>query len=82
MFRALSQEVCCVMAGRPTNVSGFAGNRLGAVRDAKGKSVAAVFSGLASSQKAEVRLIGYMLMTDSTRFGFQGIGQYGLDVSK
>jgi hypothetical protein len=32
----------------------FAGNRLGAVRDAKGKSVAAVFSGLGGNQKAEV----------------------------
>ena len=32
----------------------FAGNRLGAVRDAKGKSVAAVFSELGGQQKAEV----------------------------
>lgn len=32
----------------------FAGNRLGAVRDAKGKSVAAVFSELGGEQKAEV----------------------------
>ncbi|KAF9452638.1 DnaJ-domain-containing protein [Macrolepiota fuliginosa MF-IS2] len=32
----------------------FAGNRLGAVRDAKGKSVAAVFSELSGSQKAEI----------------------------
>ena len=32
----------------------FAGNRLGAVRDAKGKSVAAVFSELGGRQKAEV----------------------------
>lgn len=31
-----------------------AGNRLGAVRDAKGKSVAAVFSELGGNQKAEV----------------------------
>jgi hypothetical protein len=31
-----------------------AGNRLGAVRDAKGKSVAAVFSDLGGNQKAEV----------------------------
>lgn len=31
-----------------------AGNRLGAVRDAKGKSVAAVFSELGGQQKAEV----------------------------
>jgi len=32
----------------------FAGNRLGAVRDAKGKSVAAVFSELGGQQKAEI----------------------------
>ena len=32
----------------------FAGNRLGAIRDAKGKSVAAVFSELGGNQKAEV----------------------------
>ncbi|KAF8898598.1 DnaJ-domain-containing protein [Infundibulicybe gibba] len=32
----------------------FAGNRLGAVRDAKGKSVAAVFNELGGSQKAEI----------------------------
>jgi hypothetical protein len=35
-------------------LGGFAGNRLGAVRDAKGKSVAAVFSELGGNQKAEV----------------------------
>ncbi|KLO20566.1 DnaJ-domain-containing protein, partial [Schizopora paradoxa] len=33
---------------------GYAGNRLGAIRDAKGKSVAAVFSSLGGSQKAEI----------------------------
>lgn len=32
----------------------YAGNRLGAIRDAKGKSVAAVFSQLGGNQKAEV----------------------------
>ncbi|KAK2461809.1 hypothetical protein APHAL10511_006272 [Amanita phalloides] len=32
----------------------YAGNRLGAIRDAKGKSVAAVFSELATVQKAEI----------------------------
>ena len=32
----------------------YAGNRLGAVRDAKGKSVAAVFTELGGNQKAEV----------------------------
>lgn len=36
-------------------VGAFAGNRLGAIRDAKGKSVAAVFSELGGSQRAEVR---------------------------
>lgn len=33
----------------------YAGNRLGAIRDAKGKSVAAVFTELGGAQKAEVR---------------------------
>jgi hypothetical protein len=36
-------------------VGAYAGNRLGAIRDAKGKSVAAVFSELGASQKVEVR---------------------------
>lgn len=35
-------------------VGAFAGNRLGAIRDAKGKSVAAVFADLGGNQKAEV----------------------------
>lgn len=35
-------------------IGAYAGNRVGAVRDAKGKSVAAVFSELGGSQKAEV----------------------------
>ncbi|KAK4687675.1 hypothetical protein P7C73_g2446, partial [Tremellales sp. Uapishka_1] len=44
-----------VVANVPGAVAGgFAGNRLGAIRDAKGKSVAQVFSGLGSSQKAEI----------------------------
>jgi len=38
-------------------VGAYAGNRLGAVRDAKGKSVAAVFGELGGSQKAEVSSI-------------------------
>ncbi|KAH9937557.1 DnaJ domain-containing protein [Fomitopsis serialis] len=38
-------------------VGAYAGNRLGAIRDAKGKSVAAVFGQLGGSQKAEVRLL-------------------------
>jgi hypothetical protein len=45
-----------IVANVPGAVAGgFAGNRLGAIRDAKGRSVAQVFSGLGSSQKAEVR---------------------------
>jgi curved DNA-binding protein CbpA len=36
-------------------VGAYAGNRLGAIRDAKGKSVAAVFSELGAPQKVEVR---------------------------
>lgn len=35
-------------------MGGYAGNRLGAIRDAKGKSVAAVFAELGGSQKAEI----------------------------
>jgi len=35
-------------------IGAYAGNRLGAVRDAKGKSVAVVFSQLGGSQKAEI----------------------------
>ncbi|TFY77452.1 hypothetical protein EWM64_g6557 [Hericium alpestre] len=35
-------------------VGAYAGNRLGAIRDAKGKSVAAVFAQLGGAQKAEV----------------------------
>ncbi|EPT04206.1 hypothetical protein FOMPIDRAFT_1021919 [Fomitopsis schrenkii] len=35
-------------------VGAYAGNRLGAIRDAKGKSVAAVFTQLGGSQKAEI----------------------------
>lgn len=35
-------------------VGAVAGNRLGAIRDAKGKSVAAVFSQLGGNQKAEI----------------------------
>lgn len=36
-------------------VGAYAGNRLGAIRDAKGKSVAAVFTELGAAQKVEVR---------------------------
>lgn len=36
-------------------VGAYAGNRLGAIRDAKGKSVAAVFAELGHRQKVEVR---------------------------
>ncbi|KAK1925609.1 DnaJ domain-containing protein [Papiliotrema laurentii] len=44
-----------IVANIPGAVAGgFAGNRLGAIRDAKGKSVAQVFSGLESSKKAEI----------------------------
>ncbi|KAA1468173.1 DnaJ-domain-containing protein [Dentipellis sp. KUC8613] len=37
-----------------TMVGALAGNRLGAIRDAKGKSVAAVFAGLGGAEKAEI----------------------------
>jgi len=35
-------------------VGAYTGNRLGAIRDAKGKSVAAVFAELGGAQKAEI----------------------------
>ena len=35
-------------------VGAYAGNRLGAIRDAKGRSVASVFADLGGNQKAEV----------------------------
>jgi len=35
-------------------MGGYAGNRLGAIRDAKGKSVLEVFNTLASEQKADI----------------------------
>lgn len=37
-------------------VGALAGNRIGKIRDAKGKSVAAVFADLGGDQKAEVCL--------------------------
>lgn len=44
-----------IVANIPGAVAGgFAGNRLGAIRDAKGKSVAAVFATLPGAQKAEI----------------------------
>ncbi len=47
-----------IIANIPGLMAGaYAGNRLGAIRDAKGKSVAAVFGQLAGSQKADVRYI-------------------------
>jgi len=59
-----------------------AGNRLGAIRDAKGKSVAAVFTQLSGNQKAEVSwqpllcsfLISMMSVLDSSCIGFEGLG--------
>lgn len=44
-------------------VGAFAGNRLGAIRDAKGKSVAAVFSQLGGNQKAEVRYLSFCIIS-------------------
>ncbi|OJT09499.1 hypothetical protein TRAPUB_14033 [Trametes pubescens] len=44
-----------IIANIPGLMAGaYAGNRLGAIRDAKGKSVAAVFGQLAGSQKADI----------------------------
>ena len=72
-----------IVANVPGAVAGgFAGNRLGAIRDAKGRSVASVFSGLESSKKAEVSgasvWVGGRLTVDSARTGFQGARKYGL----
>ena len=58
LLRSLHGENLSCRSGQ-ANVPGlmvgaFAGNRLGAIRDAKGKSVAAVFSELGGNQKAEV----------------------------
>ena len=41
-------------------VGAYAGNRLGAVRDAKGKAVATVFAELGNEQKAEVCIDHYL----------------------
>ena len=62
-----------IVANIPGAVAGgFAGNRLGAVRDAKGKSVAQVFAGLESSKKAEVgQCMGSLLISDSQSPGIQ-----------
>jgi hypothetical protein len=44
-----------IIANVPGLVAGgVAGNRLGAIRDAKGKSVAVVFTSLGGEQKAQV----------------------------
>jgi hypothetical protein len=64
-------------------VGAYAGNRLGAIRDAKGKSVAAVFAELGAAQKAEVSRktpmsyspylhLDYDLLTDLARARFEG----------
>jgi hypothetical protein len=46
-----------IIANFPGLIAGLiAGNRLGAIRDAKGKSVAVVFTNLGGEQKAQVRL--------------------------
>lgn len=70
------------MANVPGFVLGaFAGNRIGAIRDAKGKSVAAVFSELGATQKAEVCLYiyssfetGQNIRPDSPRTRHKGVG--------
>lgn len=62
-------------------IGAFAGNRIGAIRDAKGKSVAAVFSELGATQKAEVRLYicpsletGRHICLDFARTRHKGVG--------
>jgi hypothetical protein len=72
-------------------VGAYAGNRLGAIRDAKGKSVAAVFTELGAVQKAEVSCqsstscspylhFDHNLLTDLTRTRFEGV-RCGLQLS-
>jgi hypothetical protein len=81
MFQGLLLEVGILLIILGTSsCSGFAGNRIGAIRDAKGRSVASVFTGLESSQKAEVSSPRRIRLTeDSSRLGFQGFGLDGLD---
>jgi hypothetical protein len=64
-------------------VGAYAGKRLGAIRDAKGKSAAAVFSELGALQKVEVRGIRvsepvlYSLLydlADLARARLEGVG--------
>lgn len=66
-------------------VGAYAGNRLGAVRDAKGKSVAAVFTQLGGDQKAQVCINNKvnissvidllpLCLVDSACPGCQGLG--------
>lgn len=66
-----------------SDASGFAGNRLGAVRDAKGKSVAQVFAGMETSKKAEVSSDGdprqAAYLVDSPGSCVQGSGKHELD---
>ena len=58
---------------------GYAGNRLGAIRDAKGKSVAAVFAQLGGDQKAQVshyaipRLREFILLADLASSRYEGV---------
>ena len=66
-------------------LGGVAGNRLGAIRDAKGKSVASVFNDLGGSQKAEVRClaVSWLAVTDtflldSSCSGYEGFGLHVL----
>ena len=51
-------------------VGAYAGNRLGAIRDAKGKSVAAVFSQLGGDQKAQVRVVKTAMLSTPGSCGF------------
>lgn len=57
-------------------VGAYAGNRLGAVRDAKGKAVATVFAELGGTQKAEVSILCILRFsaTDHSIADYQGFG--------
>lgn len=67
---------CFVLAGAV--VGGLAGNRLGAIRDAKGKPVGVVFAQLNGGQKAEVRTGSKTLAGREARRHLISLGYFSL----
>ena len=68
-----------IIANFPGLLAGaVAGNRLGAIRDAKGKSVAVVFSQLGGDQKAEVSADDHKIVAVLTAvLDSKGLGHEG-----